>query len=74
MNRRTPAIIYVFTYIFAISLAILVLIFFEGLITLGVAFKFETYTVVTWIAQICAFLFVISVAVMVTYNELKSRH
>ena len=35
-------------YIFSIALGLVVLVFFEGIMTLGNAFNFETYSIVGW--------------------------
>lgn len=50
-------------YIFGISLALLILIGIEALLTAGDALDFENYTIVGWIAQILAIIMTITLSI-----------
>jgi hypothetical protein len=53
----------------SISLGLLVLLLLEGLITMGSAFKFEYYTMFSWIVQAIAIVFTISLSAHVAGME-----
>ena len=57
------------SHLFAISLGLLVLIMIEGIFTMGNAFKFEEYGVISWIAQILAVVFTICLAIKAVEAE-----
>lgn len=38
------------------SVAILLLVLVEGIMTLGLAFEFEKYNFVAWVCQVCALI------------------
>lgn len=42
-------------FIFKLSVCLLVVILFEGLVTLGEAFNFNDYTTLAWIVQVLIF-------------------
>ena len=56
-------------YTMGISLGLLVLILLEGLMTLGSAFKFETYSVFGWIMQGILVVFTISLSILIIVGE-----
>lgn len=56
-------------YIMGISLGLLVLILLEGMMTLGSAFKFETYSVFGWIMQGILVVFTISLSILIIAGE-----
>jgi hypothetical protein len=58
-------------YTMSISLGLLVLIFLEGMMTLGSAFKFEIYSVFAWIVQAVLVVFTISLSAMIAEAEDK---
>jgi hypothetical protein len=47
--------------------------FLEGIITMGMAFKFELYTIVGWIAQIMGIIFTVSLAIRITESEISEK-
>ena len=63
-----------FYYLFGISLGLLVLVFFEGIITFGSAFDFEKYSILAWVVQIMLVVFTITGSIIVTNNELKTKN
>jgi hypothetical protein len=58
-------------YTMSISLGLLVLIFIEGMMTLGSAFNFESYSVFGWIVQAILVVFTISLSAMIAEAEDK---
>lgn len=56
-------------YTMGISLGLLVLILLEGMMTLGSAFKFETYSVFGWIMQGILVVFTISLSILIIAGE-----
>lgn len=58
-------------YIMCISLGLLVLIFIEGLFTLGSAFNFENYGLIAWIVQTLLVTFTVSLTVLQASKTLK---
>jgi len=58
-------------YTMSISLGLLVLIFIEGMMTLGSAFNFERYSVFGWIVQAILVVFTISLSAMIADAEDK---
>ena len=56
-------------YTMSITLGLMVLLLFEGLITMGSAFKFECYTMFSWIVQAIAIVFTISLSAHVAGKE-----
>lgn len=58
-------------YTMSISLGLLVLIFLEGMMTLGSAFNFENYSVFGWIVQAVLVVFTISLSAMIAEAEDK---
>jgi hypothetical protein len=58
-------------YTMSISLGLLVLIFLEGMMTLGSAFKFEEYSVFGWIMQAILVVFAMSLSAMIAEKEDK---
>ena len=57
-------------YTFSISIGLLVLIMIEGLFTMGSAFDFATYSVIGWIAQVVAVMFIVSASILCCHSEL----
>jgi hypothetical protein len=57
------------SYLLAISFGLLVLILFEGIFTMGDAFKFENYGVIGWISQVLLIVCVICVAIKAVQAE-----
>jgi hypothetical protein len=60
-------------YVFSVSLSLLILMFLEGIVTMGMAFKFELYTIVGWIAQIMGIIFTVSLAIRITESEISEK-
>ena len=58
-------------YTMSISLGLLVLIFLEGMMTLGSAFKFEEYSTFGWIIQAILVVFAMSLSAMIAEAEDK---
>lgn len=58
----------VLNYVLGISLALLLLIVFAGIFTLGDAFKFQEYSIIGWISLVLTILFVLSVAIIIVHN------
>lgn len=56
-------------YTMGISLGLLVLILLEGMMTLGSAFNFETYSVFGWIMQGILVVFTISLSILIIVGE-----
>lgn len=56
-------------YTMSITLGLMVLLLLEGLITMGTAFKFEYYTMFSWIVQAIAVVFTISLSAHVAGKE-----
>jgi hypothetical protein len=63
----------IINYVCSISASLLILIFLEGLLTGGMAFKFELYGIVAWIAQIAITIFFISLAILITESDLEDK-
>jgi NAD/NADP transhydrogenase alpha subunit len=63
----------IINYVCSVSASLLILIFLEGLLTGGIAFKFELYTIVGWVAQIVITIFSISLAIIITQNDLADK-
>ena len=61
----------VLDYTFAISLGLLILIGIEGIGSMGNAFKFEDYSIIGWIAQSLAIIFVISASILLANESNK---
>lgn len=57
-------------YIMSISLGIICLVFIEGMMTLGSAFRFETYGTFAWICQAIVLVFTISLSIHLAGKEL----
>ena len=49
--------------------ALLLVIFFEGMLTLGSVFNFEHYSLFSWIAQIIVVAFAVTTAIRVRYKD-----
>ena len=60
-------------YVCSVSASLLLLIFLEGLLTGGMAFKFELYGIVAWIAQVVITIFFISMAILITQSNLEDK-
>lgn len=60
-------------YVCSVSASLLLLIFLEGLLTGGMAFKFELYGIVAWIAQVVIIIFFISMAILITQSDLEDK-
>lgn len=58
-------------YTMSISLGLLVLMFLEGMMTLGSAFNFEGYSVFGWIAQSIIVVFTVALSAHIATNEQK---
>ena len=58
-------------YIFGICCGLLLLVFIEGMFTLGQAFAFEQYSVFGWIIQTIAVVCTICASVMFVHEDLK---
>jgi hypothetical protein len=58
-------------YTMSISLGLLVLIFLEGMMTLGSAFKFETYSAFGWIIQGVLLVFTVALSAHIASEEHK---
>ena len=56
-------------YTMSISLGLMVLLLFEGLITMGSAFKFECYTMFSWIVQAIIVVFTITLSAHIAGKE-----
>ena len=61
-------------YVCSVSGSLLLLIFLEGLLTGGMAFKFELYGIVAWIAQVVITIFFISMAILITQSDLEEKN
>lgn len=61
-------------YVCSVSASLLLLIFLEGLLTGGMAFKFELYGIVAWIAQVVIIIFFISMAILITQSDLEEKN
>lgn len=61
-------------YVCSVSASLLLLIFLEGLLTGGMAFKFELYGIVAWIAQVVITIFFISMAILITQSDLEEKN
>ena len=46
-----------------LAFLLLLLIAIEGLLTMGIAFEFEKYSIVGWITQVCLFIILIRASV-----------
>lgn len=57
--------------VIAMSLSLVVLIFFEGMLTFGSAFNFETYTMFGWIFQ--GILVVLALSISIKMVEEKKN-
>ena len=57
-------------YTLGISLGLMCLLFLEGMMTLGSAFNFETYTEISWLAQILAIVITICLSIVLTEKSL----
>lgn len=53
------------SYLLGISIALLLLILFEGLFTGGEAFKFQNYSLIGWITQILLIIVFTSIAIKI---------
>lgn len=60
-------------YILGVSLGLLILIGFEGLVSMGDALKFENYDVISWIAQILAIIVAICLSTVITNDTIKDK-
>jgi hypothetical protein len=49
--------------------ALLLVIFFEAMLTLGSVFNFEHYSLFSWIAQIIVVAFAVTTAIRVRYKD-----
>jgi hypothetical protein len=61
----------VIQYAFSLSLGLLILIGFEGIGSLGDAFKFEEYSIIGWITQSLAIIFTISASILLSNESNK---
>lgn len=60
-------------YLMAVAASILCLIGLEAVLTMADAFKFENYTIVGWIAQICAVIIAVGLAIGIVDEEYKNK-
>lgn len=58
-------------YTMCISIGLLVLIFLEGMMTLGSAFKFEEYSAFGWIVQGILVVFTVTLSIHIADDERK---
>lgn len=58
-------------YTMSISLGLLVLMFLEGMMTLGSAFNFEGYSTFGWIAQGIIVVFTVALSAHIATDEQK---
>lgn len=58
-------------YIMSITLGMICLVFIEGMMTLGAAFRFETYGLFACICQAIAVVFTISLSIHLAGKELE---
>lgn len=58
-------------YTLCISIGLLVLIFLEGMMTLGSAFKFEEYSAFGWIVQGILVVFTVTLSIHIADDERK---
>ena len=58
-------------YLFGILLGLIILIFIEGMMTLGSCFSFEYYSTFVWIIQGILILFTISGSIIATHEQIK---
>ena len=58
-------------YVMAISLGLICLFFLEGILTMGSAFQFESYSIVAWIGQSIMILFTVSLSIHLAHKEEK---
>jgi len=56
-------------YTMCISIGLLVLIFLEGMMTLGSAFKFEEYSAFGWIVQVVLVVFAVTCSIHIADDE-----
>lgn len=56
-------------YTMCISIGLLVLIFLEGMMTLGSAFKFEEYSAFGWIVQGILVVFTVTLSIHIADDE-----
>lgn len=61
-------------YILNAILGILILIFFEGMMTLGQAFSFEQYSWFGYFIQILLVLAAIIMSIFITYEDIKKNN
>lgn len=59
-------------YLMAIAGFLLCLIGLEAVLTMGHAFEFENYTIVGWIAQVCAVIVTVGFAIIVVHNDYEN--
>jgi len=57
-----------------ITVAIIVTVFFEGMLTLGSAFQFESYNWFAWFVQAVVFAFAITTALRLADEMSKEGH
>jgi hypothetical protein len=60
-------------YLMAIAASLLGLIGLEAVLTMADAFNFENYTIVGWIAQICAVIITIGFGISIVHNDYENR-
>lgn len=58
-------------YTMCISIGLLVLIFLEGMMTLGSAFRFEEYSTFGWIIQVVLIVFAVTCSIHIADDERK---
>ena len=60
-------------YIMSICLGIMCLVFIEGILTMGSAFRFETYGIFAWICQTIGIVFTISLSLHIAINVQEDK-
>jgi len=59
--------------LWAISAGLLILVFVEGMMTLGAAFDFNNYSLIGWIIQFIVVFFTVISSLLVIEESLKSK-
>jgi hypothetical protein len=59
-------------YLMAIAAFLLGLIGLEAALTMADAFNFKNYTIVGWIAQVCAVIVTVGTAICIVHNDYEN--